>query len=288
MSSNTVSAPSSSQSKQNPAAPTITANVPNTPAVRVNNITVSFRSYNQRPTTIKESLLRFIKHRTVRYYSTFDAISNVSFEVKRGQVFGIIGSNGAGKSTLLRTITGVLPPAEGTVELNGKVDSLIQLGAGFDMELNAIENIYLNSSLHRMSRAKIKERIPHVIAFAELEEFATTPIKYYSSGMSARLGFAVAIDREPDILVVDEVLAVGDERFKEKCDKVFADFLAAGKTIIIVSHSMPLMQQMCDEVLLLSKGKAVYCGDPKVAVEKYRDEAYVTALGAAPTQPIEN
>ena len=247
-------------------------------AIEVDNITVSFRSYKERPTTLKESFLRFVKHRQLRYYSTFNALTDVSFSVKRGQVFGIIGSNGAGKSTLLRAITGVLPPAKGKITCHGRVDSLIQLGAGFDAELNAIENIYLNSSLHMMTRAQIKKRVPHIIEFAELEEFAHTPIKYYSSGMSARLGFSVAVDRDPDILVVDEVLAVGDERFRKKCDAVFDRFLEEGRTIIMVSHALGQIEQMCDNVLLLSKGRVAYLGDPTTAIAKYRDEAYQTAL----------
>ncbi len=247
-------------------------------AVKVDNITISFRSYKERPTTLKESFLRFLKTGKVKYYDTFNALTDVSFEVKRGEVFGIIGSNGAGKSTLLRTIAGVLPPKKGELTVNGKVDSLIQLGAGFDGELNAIENIYLNGSLHKLSRSFIKSRVPEILKFAELEDFATTPIKYYSSGMSARLGFAVAVDREPDILIVDEVLAVGDERFKKKCDKVFQRLLDQKKTIIIVSHSLSQMQEMADKILLLSKGRVVFLGDPKEAIEKYRDDSYQTAL----------
>jgi ABC-2 type transport system ATP-binding protein/lipopolysaccharide transport system ATP-binding protein len=247
-------------------------------AVDVDNITISFRAYKERPTTLKESFLRFLKTGKVKYYDTFNALTNVSFQVKRGEVFGIIGSNGAGKSTLLRTIAGVLPPREGSVEVNGKVDSLIQLGAGFDAELNAIENIYLNGSLHKLSRSFIKSRVPEILKFAELEDFATTPIKYYSSGMSARLGFAVAVDREPDILIVDEVLAVGDERFKIKCDKVFQRLLDQKKTIIIVSHSLSQMQEMADKILLLSKGHVVFLGDPKEAIKNYRDDSYQTAL----------
>jgi ABC-2 type transport system ATP-binding protein/lipopolysaccharide transport system ATP-binding protein len=249
-------------------------------AVEVKNVSVAFRSYQERPTTLKESLISFLKHRKLRYYSTFFALKNVSFSVERGEVFGIIGSNGAGKSTLLRAIAGVLPPCDGHIAVHGKVDSLIQLGAGFDAELNAIENIYLNSSLHKLSRAEIKERVPHILAFAELEEFASTPIKYYSSGMYARLGFAVAIDREPDILIVDEVLAVGDERFQLKCKAVFEKFLAEKKTIIIVSHSLGQMEQLASKVLLLSKGQVVHLGDPKEAIEKYRDHNYQTALGS--------
>lgn len=247
-------------------------------AVKVSNITVSYRSYQKRPATFKETVLGAIKTGNLRYYSTFDALKNVSFEIKKGEVFGIIGSNGAGKSTLLRVLSKVLEPSLGTVEVNGKVDSLIQLGAGFDPDLNAIENIYLNASLHQLKASEIKERIPHILKFAELDEFASTPIRYYSSGMYARLGFSVAIDREPDILIVDEILGVGDERFHKKCNKVFERFINKGSTIIIVSHSLSMIENLCNKVALMSKGNLAFLGDPKKAIELYRDESYKTAL----------
>lgn len=247
-------------------------------AVSLSGVTVSYRSYKERPTSLKETLVRFFKSRKLRYFSTFDALKNINLEIERGKVFGIIGSNGAGKSTLLKVIAGVLPPTQGELTVNGKVDSLIQLGAGFDPELNAIENIYLNSSLHQKSRKEISERIPHILEFAELEEFATTPIKYYSSGMFARLGFSVAIDREPDILIVDEVLAVGDERFQKKCQKVFENFLKQKKTIIMVSHSLEQLRDMSDRLAVISKGRLIFVGEPNKALEIYRDSAYQTAL----------
>ena len=248
-------------------------------AARVSNVSVSFRAYNQRPCTLKESVIKGIKTRSFSNYSYFNALSDVSFEVPKGQVFGIIGSNGAGKSTLLRVLAGVLPPTKGEVTMRGSIDSLIQLGAGFDAELNAIENIYLNSSLHGKNKDEIKEKIPGILAFAELEDFASTPVKYYSSGMYARLGFSVAVDRDPDILVVDEILAVGDERFQKKCKKVFNSFLERKKTIIMVSHSLNMLEQTADQIMLLSKGKVNFIGTPKDAISRYRDADYVTALG---------
>lgn len=248
--------------------------------IRVDNVTVAFRSYKERPTTLKESILNFVRTRKIIYYSTFNALSGVSFDVPRGRVFGLIGSNGAGKSTLLRALAGVLKPTQGSIVTRGSVDSLIQLGAGFDPELNAIENIYLNGSLHMQSKREIKERIPAILEFAELQEFATTPIKYYSSGMYARLGFSVAVDRRPDILLVDEVLAVGDDRFKDKCDRVFANHLRDGRTIVIVSHSMEMIEAMADQAVLLSRGKIAYLGDPKEAIRRYRDPSYLTALSS--------
>ncbi|MCB0345029.1 MAG: ABC transporter ATP-binding protein [Bdellovibrionales bacterium] len=247
-------------------------------AVEISNVTVAYRSYKERPTTLKETVIGAIKHRKFRYYETFNALSNVTFNIPKGQVFGIIGSNGAGKSTLLKVIAGVLPPTRGTVKVNGSVDSLIQLGAGFDAELNAIENIYLSGALHKKPRAEIKRRIPEILEFAELEDFATTPIKYYSSGMFARLGFAVAADRNPDVLLVDEVLGVGDERFRKKCEKVFESFLASGNTIVIVSHSLGNLSSMADQIGLLSRGEFTYIGDPATAIERYRAQDYKTRL----------
>ena len=247
-------------------------------AVEIENVTVAYRSYKERPTTLKETVIGAIKHRKFRYYETFNALSNVSFQVPKGEVFGVIGSNGAGKSTLLKVIAGVLPPTTGSVKVHGSIDSLIQLGAGFDAELNAIENIYLSGALHKKPREEIKERIPQILEFAELEEFATTPIKYYSSGMFARLGFAVAADRNPDVLLVDEVLGVGDERFRKKCDKVFERFLASGNTIVIVSHALGNLSKMADQIGLLSRGEFAFIGEPEKAIERYRAEDYKTRL----------
>jgi len=155
-------------------------------AVEVKDVVVAFRSYKERPSSFKEGVMQFVKTGKFNNFSTFNALDKVSFEVPKGTVFGIIGSNGAGKSTLLKAIAGVIPPTSGSIKVNGKIDSFIQLGAGFDGELNAIENIYLNCTLHKMTRAQIKKRIPHILEFAELEKFSKTPIKYYSSGMSAR------------------------------------------------------------------------------------------------------
>ena len=247
-------------------------------AIDVQDVTVSYRSYKEHPATLKELLINMVRKRRVRYYSTFQALSHVSFRVKKGSVFGIIGSNGAGKSTLLKVLAGVLPPTQGTIEVEGSVESLIQLGAGFDADLNAIENIYLNGSLHRQSKSQIQSRVESIIEFAELQEFATTPIRYYSSGMNARLGFSVIVDRKPDILLVDEVLAVGDERFQAKSRKVFDAHIEAGRTVVIVSHSMQLMRDLADEIGLLSKGKLIYRGDPKTAIDMYLDKSYETAL----------
>ena len=249
-------------------------------AIEVADVSVNFRAYESRPSSMKEFVLKGIREGKWRYYSTFEALKNISFQVERGTVFAIIGSNGAGKTTLLRTLAGVLHPEKGSLNIHGTVDSLIQLGAGFDPDLNAIENIYLNGSLHQKSRSEMKKRIDRILAFSELQEFSHTPIKYYSSGMSARLGFSVAIDRDPDILLVDEILAVGDERFQSKCDGVFKNFLYQKKTIVMVTHSMDQVLQMADKVLLLSRGEVAYCGDPEEAVRRYQSEEYQTRLSS--------
>jgi ABC-type polysaccharide/polyol phosphate transport system ATPase subunit len=215
----------------------------------------------------------------LKSYSTFDALQDVSFEVKRGMILGVIGSNGSGKSTLLKILAQVLKPTTGTVRINGTIASLMDLGVGFDMDLNAIENIYLNGSLYRKTHDEIKQRVDTILDFAELREFATTPIKYYSAGMIARLGFATAVDIDPDVLLVDEVLGVGDERFQEKCKGVFDRFLASGKTIILVSHGLDFIANRADRAMLISRGRVAFFGDPKTAVEMYRDESYQTRLG---------
>lgn len=249
-------------------------------AIEVSSISVAYRMYSGRPTSLKESVLKLITKSQFRYYSTFDALSNVSFSVNRGEVLGIIGSNGSGKSTLLKVLTGVLTPTTGSARMEGQVASLIELGAGFDPELNAVENIYLNGSLYKRTRAEIKERIMPILEFAELADFAHTPIKYYSSGMFARLGFSAAIDLDPDILIVDEILGVGDERFQTKCMEVFKRFIDSGKTVVLVSHFLPQVEEMADRALLLEKGRVAFWGDPTSAVALYRDGAYQNRLAS--------
>jgi ABC-type polysaccharide/polyol phosphate transport system ATPase subunit len=249
-------------------------------AIEVNDVTVRYRSYSQQPTSLKEAVVKFMRTGRLRYYSDFNALSKLSFKVKKGCFLGIIGSNGAGKSTLLRVLSGVLPPSEGLVATHGSVDSLIQLGAGFDTELTARENIFLYESLRGKSRREISERVERILDFAELRDFSSTPLKYFSSGMAARLGFSCAMDIDPDILLIDEILAVGDERFAVKCKKVFTGFLNAGKTVVLVSHSVDQLAAECHQILVLSRGEVAFLGDPKEAVKVYRDAHYGTRLGS--------
>lgn len=248
------------------------------PALEVQNVTVQYRAYRERPTTLKEHIIGYVRNGKFRYYTKFEALSNVTFTVPKGSILGVVGSNGAGKSTLLQVLSGVLKPTQGVVVAHGSIDSLIQLGAGFDRDLNAIENIYLHGSLHQIPKSIIASRVDRILAFAELQEFALTPIKYYSSGMSARLGFACAIDTDPDILLLDEVLEVGDERFKNKCRLEMQRLLSSGKTIILVSHSMATIERLANHVLVLSKGKVVFHGQPAEAIAHYRGDDYEVAL----------
>jgi ABC-type polysaccharide/polyol phosphate transport system ATPase subunit len=247
-------------------------------AISLSNVRVAYRSYKERPSSLKESLIKFLREGRLKHYSTFDALNGVSFEIPRGTTLGIIGSNGSGKSTLLKVLAQVLKPTEGLVRVKGSVASLIELGAGFDPELNAVENIYLNGSLHKRNRKEIKERVDQILDFAELTEFANTPVKYFSSGMFARLGFSAAIDIDPDILLIDEILSVGDERFNKKCKKVFENFFKSGKTIVLVSHDLELVSKLSNVVAVMSRGQLAYYGDPQTAVKMYRDESYLTAL----------
>lgn len=246
--------------------------------ITVKNVSVTYRIYKQKFSSLKESFIKMVKKASIQKYENFYALKNINFTVKKGAVIGIIGSNGSGKSTLLKVLTGVLSPSTGSVNIKGNISSLTELGVGFDPELTAEENIYLYGSLYKRSRKEIHERMDYIIDFAELNEFRNTPIKYFSSGMVARLGFSVAVDTNPDVLIVDEVLAVGDERFQKKCNKVFEDFFKSGKTIVIVSHDLHMLEEVCSELFLLSKGEILFHGNAKEALEIYRNDDYGTRL----------
>ena len=239
-------------------------------AILVENISVAYRPKAQRQESLRDSLLSLSKTFQAPSPPTITALNNISFEVIKGSCLGIIGDNGAGKTTLLRVLAGVLPPTTGTVFSTGSIDCVMQLGAGFDLELNAIENILLYLTLRRKSLREAKKRIEPIIDFAELREFASTPIKYYSSGMRARLGFAAAIDSTPDILIIDEVFTVGDDRFKGKCIARFSELTANGTTLIMVNHGMPTIKNICSDVVVLSEGSIEYRGAPTDAIDVYR------------------
>jgi len=199
------------------------------------------------------------------------SLNNISITVPKGQMLGIIGLNGSGKTTLLRIISGVYEPDSGSVTVNGRMAPLLQIGTGFHPELNAQENIVMYGLLLGLKKREIKEKVDSIIEFAELEDFTQMKLKNYSSGMRARLGFSTALQVNPDILLVDEVLAVGDMAFREKSAKAFLSFKEKGKTILFTAHSMKNISDLSDRVLLLDKGNVVMIGEPKEAIEKYRE-----------------
>jgi ABC-type polysaccharide/polyol phosphate transport system ATPase subunit len=242
----------------------------NDPTIQIRGVSVRYRLAKEKPKTLQEYIIQRLKGRKMDY-EDFWALKNINLEVRKGETLGIIGHNGAGKSTLLKVIARVLKPTEGTVAVNGKIAPLIELGAGFDMELTGMENIYLNASILGLSRKKIEEIIPPVVDFSELHEFIYSPLKSYSSGMVARLGFSIATEVNPDILIVDEVLAVGDERFKKKCDERILGFRERGVTMLLVSHNMADIKRLCSKVLWLDHGMTKTCADPESVIKAYQE-----------------
>jgi ABC-2 type transport system ATP-binding protein len=237
--------------------------------VRLEHVSQRFRVIHERPDTLRELFSKFLRHE-VRYHD-FDAVKKVSLEIPRGQMLGLVGRNGSGKSTLLKIIAGVYRPSSGKVHVEGTLAPLIELGAGFHHELTGRENILLNGLLMGYSKEVMQEREERIIEFAEIGEFIDAPIKQYSSGMHTRLAFAVATEVDPDILVLDEILAVGDIAFQQKCFARIRSFRQAGKTILFVSHSMPEVIRLCDRAILLEKGSIMADGDPERVAEEYKN-----------------
>ena len=219
--------------------------------------------------TLKSAILTGSLLSDLRPEETFTALDEVSFEVSKGTTFGVIGENGSGKSTLLKLLAGITKPTRGRLAVDGRVSALIELGAGFHPEISGRENVMINGIMLGLSRKQVLERFREIVAFAELERFIDAPVKTYSSGMYARLGFAVAIHVDPEVLLIDEVLAVGDEAFTRKCLDKIGEFRRRGKTILIVTHSLGLVEKMCDEVLWLRRGKVEGRGDSKRVVDAY-------------------
>jgi ABC-type polysaccharide/polyol phosphate transport system ATPase subunit len=238
--------------------------------ISVQNVTQRFRVIHERPDTVRELFAKFTRKRVS--YHEFEAVSGVSFDVPKGQIVGLIGRNGSGKSTLLKIIAGVYRPTSGTVQVNGTLAPLIELGAGMHHELTGRENILLNGLLMGYSKQVMLERQEKIIEFADIGDFIDAPVKQYSSGMYMRLAFAVATEVDPDILVVDEILSVGDYAFQEKCVARLRSFREMGKTIILVSHSLSQVEEQCDRVILLEKGKMTIDGKPAEAIKAYLGE----------------
>ena len=245
-------------------------------AIEVVNVTKVYRKYARRKqfATLKSALLTGSLIHDLQPNETFPALNGVSFSVPVGRTYAVIGRNGSGKSTALKLVAGITKPTTGTVAVQGRVSALIELGAGFHPEISGRENVYINGIMLGLTKREIARRFDEIVEFAELQQFIDAPVKTYSSGMYMRLGFAVAIHVDPDVLLVDEVLAVGDEGFTHKCLDKFGEFKRRGKTILLVTHSLGLVERFCDEALWLDNGKVRGSGDPKRVVG-----AYLTDVG---------
>ncbi len=251
-------------------------------AVDVRGVSKRFRLAHGQYNSVKERLIHGGRRKSTE---DFWALSDVSLTVKEGETVGILGRNGSGKSTLLKCICGVLQPTEGEVAVRGKLAGLLELGAGFQQDLTGRENIYLNGSLLGMSKREVDRVFDAIVEFSELEEFIDGPVKFYSSGMYVRLGFAVAVNVDPDVLVVDEVLAVGDERFQRKCIDRVMQFQREGRTILLVTHSADQVRSICDRGVVLSHGRLVAEGEPGEATRIFRERLMAEGAGMSLAEP---
>jgi ABC-2 type transport system ATP-binding protein len=246
--------------------------------IRLENVTQRFRVIQERPDTLRELFSKFFRHES--HYHDFDAVKDVSLEVPHGQMAGLIGRNGSGKSTLLKIIAGVYQPTAGRVEVKGSLAPLIELGTGFHHDLTGRENILLNGLLMGYSKREMQEREERIIEFAEIGDFIDAPVKQYSSGMYMRLAFSVATEIDPDILLIDEILAVGDAPFQQKCIERMQSFRQAGKTIMFVSHSMLQVARLCDRVILIDQGTIMADGPPDEVIAVYESSLTPEVVGA--------
>ena len=237
-------------------------------AVTLDNVSMHFNMSSEKIDILKEYFLKMVKGQL--FYKDFVAVSDISLKVKKGEVFGIVGTNGSGKSTLLKIISGILTPTTGTVSIDGKIAPLIELGAGFDGELTARENIYLNGAVLGFEKDFISSKFDDIVDFAELRDFLDMPIKNYSSGMVARIAFSIATMVKPDILIVDEILSVGDFLFQQKCEQRIREMMAGGTTVILVSHSIAQIESMCTRVLWIEKSKLRMLGPTQEVCDAYK------------------
>ena len=236
--------------------------------IKAENISMRYLMYTDRIQSMKEYVVKFLK-REIKY-KEFWALKDVSFDVRKGEVLGIIGHNGAGKSTLLKVISGILKPTEGTLQVNGTIVPMLELGSGFDFELSGRENIFLNGAILGYSEKFLQDKYDEIVAFSELGEFIEAPLRSYSSGMVMRLAFSIATVVNPDILIVDEILAVGDAAFQEKSKKRMLELMGGGTTVLFVSHSLEQIREMCDRVLWLDHGRMRLCGDAQSVCDAYQ------------------
>lgn len=239
--------------------------------IKFENVGMHFRKSTQKISSFKEYFIKKIKGQVV--YEEFIALNNINFEIEKGEVVGFVGLNGAGKSTLLKVVSGVQKPTVGKISVKGKVSPLLELGAGFDNDLTGKENIYLNGLILGYNRDFIKGKVDEIIDFAEIRDFVDTPIKNYSSGMKARLGFSIATVSIPEILIVDEVLSVGDGRFRKKSEEKMIELIKSDATVLFVSHSLAQIRRLCTKVIWLEKGQVKMIGNTKEVCDAY--EAYL-------------
>ena len=243
-------------------------------SINVKNVSKKFRLYHEKRTTLFESIVGSVNRKP--HYETLQVLDDISFNVKKGESFGIVGRNGSGKTTLLRILSNIYQPDSGSVETNGIVVPVLALGLGFHPDLTAITNIYQSSILLGISKKQIKEKIDDIIKFAELEKFADTKLKNFSSGMQMRLAFATAVQVDPAVLLLDEVIAVGDVNFQKKCLAVMQDFKKRGKSIVLVSHSSKSIKELCDRAMFLKDGSIETIGHPNDVIDSY--ETYMSKL----------
>lgn len=238
------------------------------PLVKAEHVYMRFKLPEAKVDTLKERFVNLFKRKKMKF-KVFNVLNDISFEIKRGESIGIIGHNGAGKTTLLKIVAGIYDPSEGSVEVNGTVMPLLNLGAGFDLEADAIENIYLNGAILGFNRCEMKSRVDSIIEFAELQNFTKLALKNYSAGMTARLGFAIAIDVHPDIMLVDEVLSVGDENFRQKCNKKIDELKKEGTSFMVVSHNVDQIRRLCEKTLWIENSKVMAYGDTEKVCTEY-------------------
>ena len=235
-------------------------------AIILQNVSKKFRIYHDRTITLKESILKPRKNK----YEILNVLDSFNLKVKRGEILGIIGPNGSGKSTILKLVSKIIFPTTGTIEINGTVSSLLELGAGFHPDFSGKENVYINASIFGMSKKEIDKKIDQIVKFSELEKFMDTPVRIYSTGMYMRLAFSVAINVDADILIIDEILAVGDVNFQDKCFNKLQELKKLNKTIIIVSHDLDSISKLCTRTILMFNGKIQAIGEPNETIRVYK------------------
>ena len=239
------------------------------PRIRVEDVSLTYRTTLERTPTLKSTVLKL--GRRERVIREVEAIKNVSFTVPHGQVLGVVGANGAGKSTLMRVMAGILPPTYGRVEVDGRVSTLLALGIGFNRKLTGRENVILGGLAAGLSREQLAEKYEEIVSFAELEDFMDMPMRTYSSGMYGRLGFSVAVNMEPDILLIDEALSVGDARFRRKSFRKMRQLIRQDRTIVLVSHALGSIEELCDSAIWLDKGELRMWDEPSAVIEAYTE-----------------